>query len=575
MVRRLTLPQLTVPAAGTAAGLVTGLVDAVLVQGKSGRSELGMVALTWLAVLLTWIAVCCLAALLFSAERLGRLRWVAIAFSGPGLLLLAWAVPAVKDFTRWSAPVVIALWLAAVLALAAVLSRVPLSKSRFTVRWGAFAVVTLIALGIVAADLRLRDWLEPEAAQAGSPASPNVVLIFLDATRYDDSLGDGTGQMPSLARFAARSVAFDDAWAPVPWTDPSHRAVLTGVRPWLKADGESVPMLSQRFRRKGYATAAIFSNIVLASFTAGFDEFTVSRGSVVCRSGIGSLFWRSVSYGGPPMPVCSRMDAAEVTARAQRFIRRTKRPYFLTLNYLDPHDPYYVPRRCRDAAYRAATRNERMSVTTARGGRRRPSPEVSRKLHEQYRAAVRCMDVAVGDLLETLQREPNTIVAVVGDHGEQFGEHGMGGHGNSVYRQVLHVPLVLRVPGWPARRIAETVSIVELHDSIVAAVEGRAAEAPLLTVPSRGPAVAQFSYTSGRRNAPRSSAFSAAMDGYHLILRDDGSQELYRYRDDPGETLRIDPRTVPEVFETLHAVLRRERSRQRGTAEFKALGYMQ
>lgn len=570
--------RLSAPAAGALLGLVTGIIDSAFVEIRfaQGFMPAWESLATWLIVAWTWIATCSLAGLLFSAERLGRMRWLPLAFAGPGLMLLARAVPPLKDVTGWRAPVVIALWIAAVGTMAMLLTAVPLVRSRAGARWGAFGLASLGILGLIAADLRPSDWLAPESKEVASPQKPNVALIFLDATRYDDALGEGTSRMPSMARFAGRSLSFEDAWAPAPWTDPSHRAVLTGVSPWRRADGESPPSLPQRLRRRGYATAAVFSNVVLASFEAGFDEFTVSRGSPACSSGIGRLFWRSLSYGGPPAPVCSRMDAAEVTARSLRFVRRAQRPYFLAVNYLDAHDPYYVPRRCRDSSFRAATRNERMSVVTANGGGRRPSAVASRRLRDQYRAALRCMDASLGVLLDALEKEPNTIVAVVGDHGEHFGEHGMGGHGNSVYRQVLHVPLVLRVPGWTARRVSDAVSTVDLHPTLLQAVEpGRHSRNPvLLDATVRRPAVAHFSFTSGRRNAPRAGAFSAAADGFHLIVRDDGREELYRYADDTEELRPLDPAAVPAA-EGLRATIRRERARQRGTSEFKALGYMQ
>src|SRR5207248_9681407 len=89
-----------------------------------------------------------------------------------------------------------------------------------------------------------------------------------------------------------------------------------------------------------------------------------------------------------------------------------------------------------------------------------------------YDAEVAYMDQEVGRLLRELERSSelrSTLVIIVGDHGEHFGERGLNGHYNSVYMPLLHVPLILRLDGrLPAgHHVAESVSLRDLAATIM------------------------------------------------------------------------------------------------------------
>src|SRR6185295_8401824 len=85
-----------------------------------------------------------------------------------------------------------------------------------------------------------------------------------------------------------------------------------------------------------------------------------------------------------------------------------------------------------------------------------------------YARAIRCIDrhlAAVIDRASRTRRE--TIIAVTSDHGEQFGEHGLFSHGNSLYRELLHVPLMIRMPSRQGRRISDAVSLAGLSSLLM------------------------------------------------------------------------------------------------------------
>jgi hypothetical protein len=160
--------------------------------------------------------------------------------------------------------------------------------------WLAAAVVNALLLFVAVADVR-----------AGGLAGAREKR----ASRRPSQTG-----MPSLALFGRDAVSFDEAWVPVPWTVPSHFAMLTGVDPWrVPFDGRIAAVRRRyadyrpRFRARGNATAAIMGNLTLSpesGFGRGFDEFTTSRGSGVCRSAAGDLLSRLWLHDLPRSPVC-------------------------------------------------------------------------------------------------------------------------------------------------------------------------------------------------------------------------------------------------------------------------------
>lgn len=555
---------LSPPATGLIVGFFTGLLDSFLIDKRWISAGVPHVVIQ-LTAIWTWMTACGLAGLVASSRRFERLRWAALLFSGPGLML-AGSARRLRFLGEVPGLLIAGAGLAALGFLAFRLARVPLAASRAPRSWIAGLSLSALLLAWVFADIRPRDLLPRPQDTPGRPPGRNVAVIFLDTVRHQDALGTDPA-MPRLAAFAERSIDFRDAWAPASWTVPSHRAVFTGIDPWLLPKNAMPLHLAARFRRAGYATASVFSNGHLRVFRSGFEEFTISRGSPACSS----TFARFVVRGA----ACRTIDAADVTRRARRFLRRAQRPWFLAVNYMDAHDPYPVPRRCRDRSFREVPDAARKSVVEQRALSTPPPAELRERVRQQYRTAMRCMDATIAPLLEELAADPDTIVAVLGDHGEEFGEHGTGGHASSIYRQAVHVPLVLRIPGVRPAPVNDAVSISDLHDTLLAAAGLSAGRPPLLDPGLRRPAVSQLAFNPGERGSREKTAhgFSVAVAGLHLIRIDGLPEMLFRYTDDPLETRPLDPASVPGV-DALRAILLREEARKRGAEEFNALGYL-
>lgn len=564
--------RISLPLFGVTAGALAGAVDAiVLPMSLRTRGTPLLPAHACIAAVWTSVTLLAMIGVLFSAPRLHRAGITLMLFAGPGLVMLSRAAEPVKDVTGWSSPVILALWALLLIALAIPLWRVRLERTRGLRWWLIGTSINAALLLYCACDIPAADVFAARGRIESSHGHRNVLLILLDTTRYDNAIGDDSPAMPALAAFARSSVSFRDAWAPSPWTIPSHFAILTGEDPWrvpfdttARRFREKKPMLAERFRRLGYSTAAIMANLTLspeAGFADGYGEFTVSRGSGVCRSAAGDLLNRLWLHGLPPSPVCGSLMARDVTSRALHFMARARRPYFLTLNYMDAHSPYYVPSDCASADHHGLRNSDLIAFA---GGTSKP--EILRRVHEQYRLAMRCMDRSLAELLDAVAHDPDgasTTMIVAGDHGEQFGEFGKTGHGNSVFPAVLRVPLILHIPDQAATRVDGAVSTTDIHPTLLRLLEpDRAVERTLLDPLQRRPVVSFFA-------AHGESAFSVAGDGLELIRDQTGRETLLSERG-----TRLDAGAQPVFVARGRRILAGAMAAQRGSGEFRALGYM-
>lgn len=551
--------RVSVPLAGLVIGFLTGAVDAAIAHVNpvwASTTAPAAPPYTWVAVIWTWMTIGCLAGILFSSPRLGRLRAIVLALACPGLLLLSRTASWLKETVGWPSVAVLAAIVAATLVLAIPIALIRFETARAMRTYVAATIISVALIVFWAADVRLPK----RTAVPRSHSQRNVVLVFLDTVRYDDAL-----RMPQLAAFSRRAVTFDNAWSPSPWTVPSHFAVLTGVDPWtVPFDAKqrqyqtSVPTLAGKLRARGYDTGAVFANHLLTGdvFARGFDELRYTRSPRVCLSGVANLVSRSWLFDGPRVPLCGVYLASDVSDRARAFIREAKKPYFLAVNYMDAHEPYYVPPECRDASFAPISRRERQAVVYGTGFATAP------RVHAQYRVALQCLDRSLGALLRDAQADPNTVIAIVADHGEQFGEHGLGNHGNSLYRQLVHVPLVLHAPGLAPAHVAEPVSITDLHSSLLALASD---QSPAL-FHARRPAVARLDPIS----AP-AGAFSVTHGGFHFIRYDDGREELFG----EGDAGELAPISAPrQVLDPLRDAVARAARTRSPDADFRALGYL-
>jgi arylsulfatase A-like enzyme len=304
---------------------------------------------------------------------------------------------------------------------------------------------------------------------------PDVLLVSLDTLRADrlSCYGHTRRTTPNLDALAARGLRFADAIAPSIHTAPSHMSVLTGMLPFahgvfnrdlssptVLALDAGVPTLPQLLGEAGWSTAAVVQEGQLLpeiGFARGFDAVDFTHDSFLGR--------------------IAALDGYLTGADPEA-------PQFVFVHTYEPHAPYLPPRvhdftpfygRFTDATYdgpfRAATEALLDGPPGAKigapqfGAVREPFPEDVQFLSDLYDENVAWTDHLVGELLETWGRHRDldqTLVVVFSDHGEAFYEHGRFGHDEGLYRELVHVPLIVAGPGIEPGVVEETVGLLGL-----------------------------------------------------------------------------------------------------------------
>lgn len=265
----------------------------------------------------------------------------------------------------------------------------------------------------------------------------NLLLITLDTTRADriHAYGFDGIETPNLDRLAREGVLFEQAVAPAPLTLPAHSSIFTGAFPpahGVRDNGgffldERETTLAERLQASGFTTGGFVGAYVLdhkwgiaQGFQTYFDDFDLSK-------------YQSLSLGSVDRP------GNEVADKALAWLDGVaSRRFFGWVHFYDAHSPYDPP-----------------------------EPFKSRYAGHPYIGEIAFVDAQVGRLLSFLDARNltrNTVVVVMGDHGESLGEHGEGTHGFFVYQATMHVPLMIRAPydAMAGRRVGDTVRSIDI-----------------------------------------------------------------------------------------------------------------
>jgi len=353
----------------------------------------------------------------------------------------------------------------------------------------------LLAMGLLG--LSCSDASGPASEQAteksGNRQRP-VILISIDSLRADFSSVYGhkpifapdVPTMPFLQELADGGVMFENASAASPWTLPSHMTLLTGmnavehgVRSRKFALSKNIELVAGRFKSAGYKTGGFFSAPFLHpawGFGAGFDVYMPSAdylGSIAAGTAL------SAAGKSPEVEVIhhqSHTDAetgVQVVDRALGWLEHDKNyqePFFLFLHFWDPHYDYFPPKEYAEMFHPGydgdLIGDELMQLD------RELSPAEMNHLKALYEAEIRYTDDQIRRLfarLEELGIADDVIVAIVSDHGDEFGEHGNRGHHLTLLQEVMHVPMVIHAPGIieGGQRVAASVSIRDVAPTLI------------------------------------------------------------------------------------------------------------
>jgi arylsulfatase A-like enzyme len=382
----------------------------------------------------------------------------------------------------------------------------------------------------------------------------NLVLITLDTTRVDylGFYGQQLKTSPNLDLLAQKAIIFDNAYATAPFTGPSHASILTSKHPSahgivfnghrksarIKSDSRT---LADHLRDAGFYTAAVVSARPLGKkydFNRGFDKFQlVTRNTGGDNGGGGQYVNKAVKKWLREWQLQSGAKPGKPSVE-----QKQKDRLFLWVHYFDPHLPYVSP----DKIYQelGIPRTTQLKTPT----KNQPPPK---NLQDAYRAEIYEMDKHIGGLLSILEHFSllhSTVIAIVADHGEYLGEHGLYDH-HQLYEEVLRVPMMIHMPNLnkPIRN-TDLVSTIDLAPALLdllgleplPGAQGR----NLLVRPSRDQTIAAFSewrhhkiLKKSYQQQPEDFQIGVRYEQYKLIasMNSPDRKMLFNLADDPKE----------------------------------------
>ncbi|TAJ10503.1 MAG: hypothetical protein EPO68_14975 [Planctomycetota bacterium] len=393
------------------------------------------------------------------------------------------------------------------------------------------------------------------AAGAADARAHNVVLVVIDTLRADhlSLYGHARATTPRIDAWAAGGTVYERAYAPAPWTLSSMTMLFTGRQILRRSgvrDAERVT-LAERLQQHGFQTGGVVANGLLRAqfgWSRGFDHYDqdVDKNDALRDDG-----W----------------SGEQVVQKGLDWLaRRDERPFFLYLHLLDPHYPY---RPEPDDAFAPLDTPERQAAFAAA----LPAAERARLTRDAYAgiereianydAELRGADRALGRLFDALDAQglaDDTLVIVTSDHGECLWQRPMvanpgrfqkchfpllfSTHGELVYEELVHVPLVMRGPGVPrGLRSRADASLLDIAPTVLAHFD-----LPALPRPGGRPLDPRDEKPRHERFAIFDTACALTIDGrYKLHVfrgRHDATEwqpsELYDLAADPGELAPLD-----------------------------------
>lgn len=310
----------------------------------------------------------------------------------------------------------------------------------------------------------------------------NVLFISIDTLRADylGCYGHDRPTSPAIDALAAQSILFERALSQSSWTLPSYATLLSGLHPEThgvvrrrhRFDGRQVSFV-ELFAEAGYSTAAFVSGTFTDSrwgFDQGFDLY----------DDLGMVYGDNDERTGdidPKSPrfirkAHQRLTSPEIDERARRWLEEHRdRRFFLFLHYFDPHEEYLEHAEFRaDFPVRALPRHLEVKAPEDLTDENRGPFQRRAELSRIYEQEIRFTDGYIGGVLRHLDElglADNTIVVFHADHGEEFGERIRVGHGHSVFDELIHVPLLMRIPGRAPARLAQPVGTVDIAPTLL------------------------------------------------------------------------------------------------------------
>ena len=445
-------------------------------------------------------------------------------------------------------------------------------------KWRVLALIIVIVCVTVASVSERTD------ADAGgtqtSDLPRNVILITISSLRADhvSCLGYTRDTTPKFDAFAGENILFRNAFATSGWMMPAHGSIFTSLYPTFhgathidKSLEDEHFTLAEILADNGYYCAGFCCNPRLDrehGFAQGFnlyDDYSIS------------IMLESLAFEDKKsIDINIQRTNALINDAAIRWLQNnTHRPFFMFIHYYDNHWDY-LPAPPYSERYDPDYDGPIDGTQIAREPlfSNPPGERDIQHIIALYDGEVRQTDNDLGEFLNALEDtglSDNSIIIIMGDHGEQFYEHGHTSH-HGIYDELIHVPLAVSIPGAPAKgnTIDSLVSQVDILPTILDYLQ--------IPIPQQYQGKSLRPLIEGRSKAVNEFVFveytgGAAPDCYavrsirYKCCREVGSGPfVYDLAEDPGEQKRTVPdrnsREIKTLEENLLRSIKATRSEQ-------------
>jgi arylsulfatase A-like enzyme len=318
-------------------------------------------------------------------------------------------------------------------------------------------------------------------AGCGGGSPPSVLLIVIDTARADRFSFNGYERdtSPEIASLGAEGAVYEAAYTSSPWTLPAHASLFTGLFPSAHGAEAGHLFLDQAHR----TMAELFEEAGYR--TLGYVESPWVGKAHGFNQGFGTYeeIWNKVDGTDG-----EDMGAALITQRVDRWLTwreetpdMSRQPFFMFINYFEPHLPYSPPEPERTRFLTGPTGGAAVDrLRRLKHPKEMPyilgleplEPADAAVLSDLYDGEISYVDRRIGEVTELFRRRgllDRMILIVTSDHGEMLGEHGFLDHKLNVYEELLRIPLILRYPpAVPAgQRVDSTVMLQDLFPTIL------------------------------------------------------------------------------------------------------------
>ena len=399
-------------------------------------------------------------------------------------------------------------------------------------------------------------------------AGMNIIICVLDAARPDHMgcYGYPRPTTPNIDRLAKESLVFDQHYCQFPETKASTFLLFRSryFQPQKKGQRDAISLIAW-FQHLGFNTMLLAANPKITASPAlvkGFDNAPQESRRDMSLEALTDKELRNIQIV-QSNPV--GLSATDFFYRPQYLLaemnswlaKKPKRPFLTYIHFMPPHIPYDAPKNITDiflgkkppASWKAPS--AMLAEETGKRPKMFPSTLVGsiENSINLYDANLRWADGAVGKLEQALRKAglfDNTLLIIMGDHGETLAEHGYNWHPTCPYDEVLHIPMIMHFPGKGApkgrvKTLTQTIDVLptllDMHNKPwPATAQGRS------LLPLLAGATAQtneYSFSISSTESAHEICIVRDLQST-LLLRDDGkTRALYDSVKDPHQTKNI------------------------------------